>query len=276
MAYLRKDGQLPFLQQNTFKSFCIHSLTTMPGYGMDVKSSMKLFYLAEIARVIVWFFKSRQPQWQASQSELHSSFERAPVELVQFIHQLGLDRGSSVGSGPSDEDTLYHLVKIYSLQFLRRCIILMHVRYNVDFPYVPSEETELARATALLQLPALPALLTEALSSEAANRILLRWTAPARDAPGFTVQLDHPAIFELVGLPKNFDTLQDVAMRQRCPRTGRPMLDPSLCLICGAITCSQSTCCNQEVGGKRLGGCQQHTMEFVSVPVTARRRHLLT
>ena len=263
-AFLRKGTPLPFLQQNAFKSFCIHSLTTMPSYGMDVKSSMKLFYLAEITRVIVWFFKSRQPLWQASQSELHSSFERAPAELMQFVHRLALNRGSP---GPSDEDTLYHLVKIYSLQFLRRCIILMHVRYNVDFPQLPSEEAELNRMTGLLQLPSLPELLAEAVTCDAANRILFRWTMPARDTPGFTVQLDHPAIYELVGLPKNFDTLQDVAMRQRCPRTGRVMLDPSLCLICGAITCSQSTCCNQEVGGKRPGGCQQHTMEYVfSVP----------
>jgi E3 ubiquitin-protein ligase UBR1 len=266
-AYTRKDALLPFLQQNAFKSFCVHSLTTIPSYGMDIKGSMKLFCLAEITRVIVWFFKSRQPLWQATQSQLHSSFERAPAELMRFVHHLALNRGSSGEMGPGDEDTLYHLVKIYSLQFLRRCIILMHVRYNVDFPKVPSDDTELARMTGLLQLPSLPELLDEARTCDAANRILFRWTIPVRGTPTFTVQLDHPAIFELVGLPKNFDTLQDVAMRQRCPRTGRVMLDPSLCLICGAITCSQSTCCNQQVGDKRLGGCQQHTMEYVfSIP----------
>jgi E3 ubiquitin-protein ligase UBR1 len=254
-SFLAREGPLPFIQQNSFTSFCIHSLTTIPSYGMDVKNSMKMFYLAEITRVMTWFFKSRQPHWQATQS--NSSFEKAPLEVVHFARRFGFEKGE----GPNEDDAMYHLLKIYSLQFLRRCIILMHVRYNVDFPQQPTEGPELDRMTALLQLPSIPALLTEATACEEATRILYRWTLPVRAPPAFTVQLDHPAIFELVGLPKNFDTLQDVAMRQRCPRTGRMMLDPSLCLICGAITCSQSTCCNQVVGGRRLGGCQQHTLE---------------
>jgi E3 ubiquitin-protein ligase UBR1 len=261
--FLKNDAKLPFLQQIPFNTFCVHSLASIPGFDMDVMCSMKLFYLAEIVRVVLWFARNRPLHSQLRESGINANLERPSEAFLYFINHLCSDwsMGSSIPANA--EAALYHMVKVYSLQFLRRCIILMHIRYSVEFSYVPSEKPELDRLTELLQLPTISDLLGEVLKSPAALDILDQWTMHARGNPGFTVELDHPAIFELVGLPKNFDTLQDAAMRQRCPTTGRPMLDPSLCLFCGEITCSQSTCCNREVGGKRLGGCQQHRRRYV-------------
>ncbi len=64
----------------------------------------------------------------------------------------------------------------------------------------------------------------------------------------------HPAIFELIGLPKQFDTLIYEVTRRRCPTTGNKLEDAALCLFCGDIFCSQASCCHK--GGK--GGCNQH------------------
>jgi E3 ubiquitin-protein ligase UBR1 len=75
--------------------------------------------------------------------------------------------------------------------------------------------------------------------------------------------MSHPAIFELVGLPKNFDVLVEEAMKRKCPTTGNEITDPSVCLFCGDIFCSQALCCLEEVGNeeegyKNLGGCNRH------------------
>jgi E3 ubiquitin-protein ligase UBR1 len=75
--------------------------------------------------------------------------------------------------------------------------------------------------------------------------------------------LSHPGIFELVGLPKNYDTLIEECTRRRCPTTGKDLTDPSICLFCGEIFCGQAVCCAKDVkeGGNKIlkiGGSQQH------------------
>ena len=84
--------------------------------------------------------------------------------------------------------------------------------------------------------------------------------------PPSSAQLSHPAIFELVGLPKNYDTLIEECAKRRCPKTGKDLADPIVCLICGDIFCGQTMCClveYQEEEGKtpvRIGGGQQHML----------------
>ncbi|KAF7926095.1 uncharacterized protein EAE97_010395 [Botrytis byssoidea] len=78
----------------------------------------------------------------------------------------------------------------------------------------------------------------------------------------------HPTIFELIGLPKNYDTLMEETMKRRCPNSKRDIQDPMLCLFCGEIFCGQSICCSRDGpekpgGGPRdkIGGGQQHMLK---------------
>ena len=79
-----------------------------------------------------------------------------------------------------------------------------------------------------------------------------------------SARLSHPGIFELVGLPKNYDTLIEECAKRRCPKTGKDLADPVVCLLCGEIFCGQTMCCLlevQEEGDRspiRIGGAQQH------------------
>ena len=82
------------------------------------------------------------------------------------------------------------------------------------------------------------------------------------------LSLTHPAIFELIGLPKNYDTLMEETMKRRCPTTGKDVSDPMLCLFCGEIFCGQSICCLKEGPERRgrraqqIGGAQQHMLKL--------------
>ncbi|KAI9646493.1 E3 ubiquitin-protein ligase ubr1 [Ciborinia camelliae] len=80
--------------------------------------------------------------------------------------------------------------------------------------------------------------------------------------------ISHPTIFELIGLPKNYDTLMEETMKRRCPNSKRDIQDPMLCLFCGEIFCGQSICCSRDGpekpnGGPRdkIGGGQQHMLK---------------
>uniref|UniRef100_A0A8C5BP86 E3 ubiquitin-protein ligase n=1 Tax=Gadus morhua TaxID=8049 RepID=A0A8C5BP86_GADMO len=50
------------------------------------------------------------------------------------------------------------------------------------------------------------------------------------------------------------------ALLQGCPRSGGDKSRaPTLCLVCGALLCSQSYCCQTEVEGHDVGACTAHT-----------------
>ncbi|KAI8850290.1 hypothetical protein BC829DRAFT_488840 [Chytridium lagenaria] len=68
------------------------------------------------------------------------------------------------------------------------------------------------------------------------------------------IQLETPAIYELVSLPRQLEVLFEECFRKTCSRCKRIIANPALCLICGALMCSQSVCCSQD----RLGECNLH------------------
>jgi E3 ubiquitin-protein ligase UBR1 len=168
---------------------------------------------------------------------------------------------------------MYTMVSTYALPFVRKAAILMHVRYGVDLPPVAVEhidEPELTRLSSILKLPSLEDLFASFASRSSAGHITrsivggwlrhLLWVQAGNVPLQPTISLSHPAIFELVGLPKNYDTLTDEAIRRRCPTTGKELTDPALCLFCGEIMCSQAVCC---MTSKNRGGCNQHLAKYV-------------
>jgi E3 ubiquitin-protein ligase UBR1 len=221
--------------------------------NLDVKNMMKLFYIIEMAKVVAIFTKMDRF------TEITISLEGRGFKTSYNEEVFGDFVKCIEQNNDFHRQTLYHLyqlVQSYALVFLRKCTILMHVRYGVDFPSTSSDNTELARLSQLLLLPSLDELLAESLKSNHIRR-LLKISGNLED-----LNLMHPTIFELVGLPKTYDILQEEVVKRRCPTTGRLVSDPALCLFCGDIFCSQSTCCTTSVGaGKKVGGCFQHRLE---------------
>jgi E3 ubiquitin-protein ligase UBR1 len=170
-----------------------------------------------------------------------------------------------------DPNFLYFMqtmVSTYALPFVRKAAILMHVRYGVELPTIAADradDPELERLSSLLKLPSLAqifASFTQRTPSGHTTRSViggwlrhLLWVQAGNVPLKPTISLSHPAIFELVGLPKNYDTLTDEAIRRKCPTTGKELTDPALCLLCGEIMCSQAVCCMTD---KHRGGCNQH------------------
>ncbi|KAF2273955.1 RING finger domain-containing protein [Westerdykella ornata] len=165
-------------------------------------------------------------------------------------------------------DFIYTMASTYALTFVRKAAILMHVRYGVELPPVASEladRPELVRLSSLLKLPSLDEMF-KAFNSTAQSGNVTRyvvyvwirhwmWAREGKRGAQPSISLAHPGIFELVGLPKNYDSLTDEAIRRRCPTTGKDVTDPCVCLFCGEIMCSQGVCCMTD-GHK--GGCNKH------------------
>ncbi|KAF9353814.1 hypothetical protein BGX34_011365 [Mortierella sp. NVP85] len=74
------------------------------------------------------------------------------------------------------------------------------------------------------------------------------------------IGLNHPAIYELVGLPKRLDALFEQSIKYVCPKCNTVPHDPALCLCCGTIVCSQSFCCLEGLDSEGRGECNTHAL----------------
>jgi E3 ubiquitin-protein ligase UBR1 len=292
----------PLLSQDSFIFLCECVFGVIPAQGYEIAHMVRLCYLAEITRVAyhlarnmpaeLWFsYLSRREEMDPSTANFVNFCEAIWEMDVQCAADLvaGIDRPSWKNRGfqqPNLDtwEVWYTLLRKYALTFLRKCVVLLHVKYGVDFNSRVSpnpEQRELERLTEALRVPSLDEMLTALTPAQGVQhgwpadtrRLVAGWVkhqflwpynGTDKDLPQSAV-LSHPGIFELVGLPKNYDTLIEESTRRRCPTKGKDLTDPTICLFCGEIFCGQAVCCAMEVKeGRtklRVGGSQQHMLK---------------
>jgi E3 ubiquitin-protein ligase UBR1 len=287
----------PLLGMDTFVFLAECSLSLLPVLNIEMRHLIQLCYVAEILKVAVTFIlwnHALKDELSEYDDEHYLQTDSAEVKYAVARHffdavvselksnSIGRAAGSSIMSGflKEGEDSstpalvmaLRRLIAGYALPFLRKTVILLHVQHGVDFPgggLGDESMSELDRLTTVLQLPTLdeifasfsPARTSENPWDKVVSGWIFHWNA---SRSGIQIEnqrlwpsLSHPAIFELIGLPKNYDMLIEEANRRRCPKTKKELSDPSICLFCGDIFCSQAVCCMEN----KLGGCNQHLMK---------------
>lgn len=171
------------------------------------------------------------------------------------------ERIAKWGLGFNEAITMQNLLRPYLLVFLRRCILLMHIRRGINFATAESKlehaMPELERLSQLLGLPLPEQLMRHVLSHEPGARHLRAmvpaWLTMRVDEDDSSLP-DHPAIYELVGLPNSYDTFGEEVMKRKCPTSGDRVMEPVICLLCGDIFCGQTTCCGQGGANKHMRG----------------------
>uniref|UniRef100_A0A8H7NCT0 E3 ubiquitin-protein ligase n=1 Tax=Bionectria ochroleuca TaxID=29856 RepID=A0A8H7NCT0_BIOOC len=147
---------------------------------------------------------------------------------------------ANLGFDQRGVDTLegwYTLTKKYALAFLRKSLLFLNVKYGVDFNNRVSpnpEADELDRLTEILRLPTFDEMCASFTSNASAcnwpdrTRPLVAgwikhqvlWPRSNPETPR-SAMVSHPGIFELVGLPKVYDTLIEEATRRKCQQRAR-------------------------------------------------------
>ncbi|KAI9767416.1 MAG: hypothetical protein M1840_005645 [Geoglossum simile] len=281
----------PLISQDIFVFLTECSICLAPALEIDIHHILRLCYIAEIVKVVLSFFnepeftqrlrlsdekfvkllnKQHQDTFSPEQIELFRKFVRWTVDHVE-ARKVCMDLRSETAKSNITTgmlEFLRTLVSRYALPFLRKSIILLHTRYGVDFPdtgLADLDDSEVDRLTRALNLPPIDEVFGSILSHNGASIQSIAngwiqhwvWSYEGKRRTHLVtgaLSLSHPAILELVGLPMNFDTLVEEAMKRRCPNTGKELSDPSVCLFCGDIFCSQALCCSRG----ELGGCNQH------------------
>ena len=269
------------LSEDVFVLLVEASVYLVPALRIDIHHIIHLCYLMETVKVILSIHCSSSATKGLNaipMPDIRTDVDATTLDV--FSRFLGLMEAAgelAVSLSTSQPEMLlklYTLVSSYSLAFLRKTAILLHVRYGVDFPstgYTDMDESELSRLTKALRLPTLPQLFEFVVSPNPQGEptviqsMMRAWIAhwrfmlaadhsPNGNRARNGIRSSHPGIFELIGLPKYYDILLDEMMRRRCPRTGKELVEPAICLFCGDIFCSQAVCCGMD----KLGGCNQH------------------
>lgn len=257
------------------------SVCLVPALRIDIVHLVQLCYFMEIVKTILALHCNPKlasdlahvsvPEFKSAGVDGESLKELRNVMSYLEVHGDLLTKFSRCNDVVLKR--AYLLISANAHTYLRKAAMLLHIRYGVEFPntgYGDMDQPELDRLVKAMRLPSLAQAfqLVGRGPEDGGNFVLksmiLAWfrhwghMTEARSllssaaVPG--LRPSHPGIFELVGLPKYYDTLLDEMMRRRCPTTKRELVEPAICLFCGDIFCSQAVCCS--VDG--LGGCNQH------------------
>uniref|UniRef100_A0A3P8UV54 E3 ubiquitin-protein ligase n=1 Tax=Cynoglossus semilaevis TaxID=244447 RepID=A0A3P8UV54_CYNSE len=145
---------------------------------------------------------------------------------------------------------LWRAVKAAILPFLRAAALFFHY-LNSTAPPAELLVAGPGQWEALCSYLSLPSNLLQVYSSQRVRQTLL--------GGGVIVRFPRESN-RLIELPEDYSVLINQASSFTCPRSGGDKSRaPTLCLVCGAILCSQSYCCQTEVDGEDVGACTAHT-----------------
>jgi E3 ubiquitin-protein ligase UBR2 len=70
----------------------------------------------------------------------------------------------------------------------------------------------------------------------------------------------NPPVRKLVDLPDDYsDLMNSVSLFTCCNNVREDSRNPTMCLVCGEILCSQTYCCQREINKQPVGACNYHT-----------------
>lgn len=202
--------------------------------------------------------------------------------MADFCEELLLAAGvdSKEKIMPKAEQLVAQL-KSSLLPFLRCSAILYHFLTNVSPPSklkdsaaaLLSQQEEFAVLCQYLGLPSHFHLIIE---SSSLRQLALSWTRHPRihllissrdaktksptDLPLKLIPQPH-TVNQLVVLPNDYSELINSVSQFTCPNSdSEDSRSPTMCLVCGAMLCSQSYCCQTDLEpGQMVGACTFHT-----------------
>lgn len=266
-------------------SLCLVSVENIP-----IMHLVQLCYMAEITKVVLKLGRNKGSSHYMETMGFYANEDGNTFQnFCAFVYRHDRDTGITE-DGPksgldqacfNSSESICSFVKKYALVFLRKAALLLQVRHGISFntPTAASADAdELDRLTETLRIPSFERICKLLMQNPDLNALTKRWIIDSKLRDKSQMTVSHPVIFELIGLPKNYDTLMEETMKRHCPTTGKDVSDPMLCLFCGVITCGQSICCTadgppdrtgktQKIGGaqRHMLGCQKNIGLFINI-----------
>lgn len=170
-------------------------------------------------------------------------------------------------------------VRAHLVPFLRCSALFFHflteipVPTSLQGPIQASRSEELESLCRYLSVPTnITSLLqwsqdSGSITSSTISTVVKRWCSHEHvrktlatagvESLGYSIKSNH-----LLKIPVDYSELINKASMFTCPNSdGDDSRAPALCLICGEMLCSQSYCCQTDLGGYKVGACAAHAQK---------------
>ncbi|KHJ84734.1 hypothetical protein OESDEN_15549 [Oesophagostomum dentatum] len=158
-----------------------------------------------------------------------------------------------------DVPRLQEILTEATLSLLRPAALFYHALTLVNPPEA-LKDPSVDEFEPLCRYMGLPYHLVELLDGVAVEQLFDMWSAAIPPNPHSIVRQPVRAT-QLVDLPYDYSEVIHMASAFRCPSI--PLDEnaanvPTMCLVCGQILCSQSYCCQKQIGKESTGACRYH------------------
>lgn len=148
-----------------------------------------------------------------------------------------------------------------TLSFLRPLALFYHALTLVNPPEA-LKDPSVDEFEPLCRYMGLPSHLSELIDGLAVEQLFYMWSAAIPPSTLGIVRQPTRAT-QLIDLPYEFSDVIHLASAFKCPSI--PLDEnasnvPTMCLVCGQILCSQSYCCQKQVGKESTGACRYHML----------------
>jgi E3 ubiquitin-protein ligase UBR2 len=248
-----------------------HQAAPLPSGNVQDKHILHLLFVVHLVQILLTtdqFTCRKNKKETSAEEEEYSKAEHLPVlDLLQLVREAVGFASDVDGSEGLDTALVWEDLKAASLPFLRCAALFYHFLTSVPGPqnlkHFESDEFDLL--TQYLGLPSSPRKLLE---SPHLIGLARKWSnhpnvhimlSPAASQTGYPVNYPHK-VNTLIDLPQDYSELINAVSNFSCPKS---LTDdtrvPAMCLICGAVLCSQSYCCQTTLDGTNpVGACTYH------------------
>ncbi|XP_055525528.1 E3 ubiquitin-protein ligase UBR1 [Wyeomyia smithii] len=161
---------------------------------------------------------------------------------------------------------LVHIVRKQSQTFLRCASLLFHAITDVELP----EDDEFEALATYLGLQSdvcayfkndtYYGFMTTIINANQQELLTVRQNLRNKQSEDIVPIIQAiPPIRQLIDLPEDYADLINSVSNFSCPNNLRDeSRNPTMCLVCGEILCSQSFCCQKELNKNSVGSCTYH------------------
>nr|XP_055026843.1 E3 ubiquitin-protein ligase UBR2 isoform X5 [Misgurnus anguillicaudatus] len=238
------------------------ALHCLDSSGMSEDAAqLHLLHLVTIAHIVQILLTSIPEEVRMEQES--GGAEREEEESVCLLYNTLRSHLSSGLHEVTSGWHLWHCVKTGILPYLRAAALFFHYLNGAPVPPELHGVGEWEALCGYLCLPSNPLQLYYN-NLELLEPLLQGWCSH----PGVLQALQSSTALirfpresnHLIELPEDYSALINQASSFTCPKSGGDKSRaPTLCLVCGAMLCSQSYCCQTELEGDDVGACTAHT-----------------
>ncbi|XP_049790695.1 E3 ubiquitin-protein ligase UBR2 [Schistocerca nitens] len=241
--------------------FLTDGAVPIPTGGLQELYIFRLMLLCNIVKVLLTNdFES---------TEMSMEVEGEPDEtekLIGFI--MDVRRAAGIASETNIQvKAVCRLVQEACIPFLRCCVLFYHFLTGVPAPQVLLEvggDTFDNMCTYL----GLNITLSELVCGDVNRDLAVRWCQHPKVQQYLSGASKYPfvkvpqPVNQLISLPVDYSELINTVSLFICPNSDREdSRNPTMCLVCGDMLCSQSYCCQTELNKTLVGACTYHAHE---------------